>query len=348
MVGTRNGIGGRLFGIVLAVALLVAAGCAFVGRESASDGAGAPSVSQQQAGFGNSPDGEAALKYSTAARTDRMAGGTPHDVTAEVAGSASDSGRTSSQGDRLVIRNKSMRLEVKAVPSAIKRLRQIAKKHDGIVTDLQVATDDDQPIFRPLTEAEATKGGSQRALSGYVTIRVPAKSFEAFVADADRLGKLLSESENTDDVTEQHVDLKARLKNAQAEEARLREFFDAAKKVSEMLAIERELERVRGEIESMQAQIDYLERQAAMSTIVVELVEPKPVVRPEGTDWGFARSLTAAIRAFVATVNSFIVLLGYLAAIAIPVAMVLIPLRVWMRRRRPTPPEPDEEEQAAA
>ena len=72
---------------------------------------------------------------------------------------------------------------------------------------------------------------------------------------AEKLGKVLSESSADDDVTQQHVDLKARLTNAKAEEARLRTFFDQAKSVTDMLAIERELARVRGDIESMTAQL---------------------------------------------------------------------------------------------
>ena len=51
-----------------------------------------------------------------------------------------------------------------------------------------------------------------------------------------------------------------------------------------MLAIERELARVRGDIESMTAQLTTMERQAAMATLTIELVEPKPIVRPDQRD----------------------------------------------------------------
>ncbi|MBN2841208.1 MAG: DUF4349 domain-containing protein [Coriobacteriia bacterium] len=198
------------------------------------------------------------------------------------------------EADRMIIRSKTVRLEVESTQDAVAEIRTIARDSGGIITGLQVATDTESPIYRYDENGYATGDGA--GLRGWVTVRVPADSFEAFVDDIVGLGTVKYQAEDTEDVTQQHVDLSARLGNLRAEEVRLREFFDAATKVEEMLAIEAELSRVRGEIESLDAQVKFLERQAAMATVTIELVEPRPVVRPTGDTWGFLDAVTSGFR----------------------------------------------------
>ena len=216
-----------------------------------------------------------------------------------------------SDANRLVIRSKMMRIEVESTSDTVESIRDLAKTHNGIITQLQVATDDESPIYRYDEYGYSVGDGS--ALRGWVTVRVPAETFEAFVDDVIALGTVKYQAEDSDDVTQQHVDLSARLANLQAEEARLREFFDSAVKVEEMLAIEAELARVRGEIESLDAQVKYLERQAAMATVTIEITEPKAVVRPEGDSWGFSDAITSGFRG-AAEVVKFVIAVGIATA----------------------------------
>jgi len=208
--------------------------------------------------------------------------------------------------DRLIIRNKTMRLEVDAVEDAISAIESLAADHDAIITAMQVATDDETPVYRYYDE---TSYSGSDALRGYVTVRVPATEYDAFLSGVTGIGTVLYQSENADDVTQQHVDLSARLANLRAEEERLREFFDAATKVDDMLAIEQELSRVRGEIESLDAQVKYLERQAAMATVTIDLTEPQPLVSPSGDDWGFGQAITDGFRGAAAVIRVAISLL---------------------------------------
>jgi len=122
--------------------------------------------------------------------------------------------------------------------------------------------------------------------------------------------------------------------NLQATEGRLREFFAKAKNVTEMLAIEQELTRVRGDIESMQAQISYLERQAAMSTVTIELTGPTPLVQPSGEDWGFATSVRQALRGFIGTINALIVIIGTLAPLLIILVLAYFIIRAAVRKSK--------------
>lgn len=232
--------------------------------------------------------------------------------------------------DRLVIRNIAMRIKVDDVEVSVEKIRSVVSSNKGTVTNLQVSTDNDEPVYRYDAQGSLADGA---ALSGWMTVRIPADKLDAFSKEVAGLGEVLRQSADESDVTQEHVDLSARLKNLQAQEARLREFFDSAKKVEEMLAIEQELGRVRGEIESMQAQIAYLERQAAMATVTIELVEPKAVVRPAGTDWGFVASVTQAIRAFVGTINGLIIIFGAVLPILLIALAVFFIIRAILRSR---------------
>ncbi|MEO7589313.1 MAG: DUF4349 domain-containing protein, partial [Arachnia sp.] len=183
-------------------------------------------------------------------------------------------------GDRLIIRTKTLRLEVASTNDAMDKIRDLTRTHSGTVSDLQMATDSEEWVYRNV------ENGDGAALRGWVTVRVPTDGYEDFIAAVAGLGVVKFQSEATSDVTQEHLDLSARLENLRAQEVRLRAFFDAAKNVEDMLAVEKELGRVRGDIESLDAQVTYLERQAAMATVTVELTEPRAVVRPGGESWG--------------------------------------------------------------
>jgi hypothetical protein len=240
----------------------------------------------------------------------------------------------------LVIVDKTLRIETGDVQATLARIRDLTTRAGGDVASLEVSTASGQPVYPvPLNGASGSdSGASSTPLSAYVTVRVPASAYQAFVASATVLGRVLYQSESAQDVTQQHVDLKARLDNLKAEEARLRQFFAKAKTVSDMLAIEQELSRVQGDIESMQAQVTYLEDQAAMATVTIELTEPQAIVSPAGIDWGTKNTLTDSVRAFVDTLNGLIVVLGPVLAVLVfvglPVWLVVWVIRRAMHRRR--------------
>ncbi len=239
---------------------------------------------------------------------------------------------TATDADRMIIRTQTLRLEVDDTPGAVEELRAIAKTNAAVITDMQVATETDGWLYRYDEYGSATGDGT--ALRGWVTVRVPAESLDAFVEAARALGTVKYQAEDTSDVTEQHVDLSARLTNLQAEEVRLRGFFDAATNVTEMLAVETELNRVRQEIESMQAQITYLERQAAMATVTIELTEKQPVVSPDGDDWGFRNAVTAGFRGAADVITFLIAFLIATAPLWIAALIVFFIVRAILKRRR--------------
>lgn len=239
-------------------------------------------------------------------------------------GYPAEDGDTGEQ-EPMVIRTKTLRLEVAGTEDAVEEIRELTRSVSGTVSDMQVATDDGW-VHR--------RDGDGEAMRGWVTVRVPSESYEDFLDSVLGLGTLEYQSEATEDVTQQHVDLSARLENLRAQEARLREFFDAAQNVEEMLAIEKELGRVRGEIESLDAQVTYLERQAAMATVTVELTEPRAVVTPQGPSWGFVEAVTNGFRGAAELLTGALTVAIATSPLWLIGVVLFLPIRAMVRRRR--------------
>lgn len=237
----------------------------------------------------------------------------------------------SSSGEQLVVRTASMRLRVENIDATLTKVRNAVADFNGQIDDLQVSSETDVPIYYPATQGTASS--DTVPLSAYVTVRVPSARLAEFSRRVASFGKVLHESANQTDVTQQHIDLTARLANLRAEEVRLRSFLNAAKNVKEMLAVEQELSRVRGEIESMQSQLDYLDKQISYGTLTIELQKPAPVVRPTGTDWGFAQAITNGIRGAAGVVRSAITVLIALSPVILLVVIVWLVALWWVRRR---------------
>lgn len=280
------------------------------------------------------------LSFTLAGCSSQESGGTAEDMAAVEPAPARDgtmalpeqeTGGDEATGDRLVIRTKTMRLEVDSTTDAVEEIRDLTRSYEGTVSNMRIATGDDWVYHY---DEVGNVVGDGAAVRGWVTVKVPTDSYEDFVNDVGELGEIIYQSESTDDVTQQHVDMSARLENLQAQEERLREFFEAAEDVEDMLAVEQELGRVRGEIESLDAQITYLERQAAMATVSVELTEPDAVVEPPGQSWGFLDAITEGIRGAARVLTVTLTLVIATSPIWILGLVLFFPIRALVRRRR--------------
>src|SRR5262249_13120461 len=125
--------------------------------------------------------------------------------------------------------------------------------------------------------------GSPR--QGHWRLRVPADQVEACVAAIAKLGIPEKNSVDSKDVTEEYYDLEARIKNKNAEEGRLQGYLDdkkATSKLEDILTIERELNRVRGEIDQAEGRMRMLSNLSTLATIEVTLREVKDYVPSQG------------------------------------------------------------------
>jgi hypothetical protein len=232
--------------------------------------------------------------------------------------------------DRLIISNASMAIQVDDVDKTLAAVRALAVASGSQISQLNVQAGDGG-VGGPVPLGDGSVSSSSQSSNAQVTLRVPAEKLASVESQAAKLGKVLSQSAAESDVTQQHVDLAARLKNLQAEEVRLRGFLDKATKVSEMLEIERELSRVRGEIEAMQAQIAYLDQQAAMATLTLAFSAPGAIVQPSGGTWGFSAAVTTGVQAAAALLRTLIVLAIALSPLLLVVFVIVL---IWRSRRR--------------
>jgi len=234
--------------------------------------------------------------------------------------------------ERVIISAAALSMRVDDIDAAISSVRGIAAASDSEISNLVMTSGEPSPQPMPLATDSGTADLSGPA-NAQITLRVPADHLRTVEQRVSGLGVVLAQSASQDDVTQQHVDMKARLKNLQAEEARLRTFLLRTDKVSELLVVERELSRVRGEIESMQAQLQYLERQAAMATLSISLNEPGPVVSPGTGGWGLDQAVSDGVRVTAALVRALITLAIPLALVAALGSLVVFGWRAIRRKR---------------
>ena len=184
---------------------------------------------------------------------------------------------------------------------------------------------------------EVYKSGKNKDNAGplYATIvvKVPSDETSAALKDLKKLGKIENEQESEEEVTEQYVDLNARLKNLQRTEERYLDFFDAAKTVEDMLKIEEQLTRVRGEIESLQAQIDHLEKSAKLGTITIYLHEPAQITK-QIRDWGFIEAVLQGIQNFITVVNYLVMTFGALLPFLILILLLVLIINLVLSMTR--------------
>ena len=185
--------------------------------------------------------------------------------------------------------------------------------------------------------------GADGAKSGQVTIRVPVDQFDAAMNQIEGMALRVERSSTTgEDVTEEYVDLSARLQNLEATAERVRGFLDEAQDVEEALAVNQELSRLESEIESLKGRLQYLEQSAAFSTIEVSLT-PDELSQPlEVGGWRVGGVVRDAVEALISALQGVatiaiwlvIVFLPLVLIVVIPIALFVYLVRRWRRRRR--------------
>ena len=160
-------------------------------------------------------------------------------------------------GERLIIRSAYMTLVVVDVASAIEQITNLAATYDGFVVSSNVWQDRDRMV-------------------GSISIRVDSNRFNESLQTLRALAvEVRSESTSGEDVTEEYVDLAAKLRNLEAAEAQLLKLMEKAGEVKDILEVQRELVDTREDIERTKGRMQYLEESAAMSLIQIQLEQSK-------------------------------------------------------------------------
>ena len=142
-------------------------------------------------------------------------------------------------------------------------------------------------------------GTSGESRSGSWTIRIPAEKFEAFLAALPGTGELQSSSTTSEDVSEEFYDAAARLKNKRIEEERLVQLLKTSTgRLTDILTVEKEISRVREEVERIEGRLRFLSQQSDLSTVTVNVREVRGYVPPRQPSFG-----TEIARAFVGSLD---------------------------------------------
>ncbi|MBF0483729.1 MAG: DUF4349 domain-containing protein [Candidatus Omnitrophica bacterium] len=202
---------------------------------------------------------------------------------------------------RKVIQNANLSIRVKDSLKVQVEINNIVTKYNGMIISSQIYN----------------SGENNRR--GTTVLKVLPANMVATLVDIKKLGEVENENVSGEDVTEQYVDLQARLQNYKIVKDRLTKIMDEkAREVKDILEIEKEMARVGGEIEALEGRIKYLDSQADMATVTVNYYEKQVhIVRGLNFKERFQQTLKVSVEVFVNTINGMIILISFLLPIMI-------------------------------
>ena len=242
-----------------------------------------------------------------------------------------DAANTASQAfDRKIIRNAKLTIEVSSPADIQRKIVSIAESHQGFVVTSEATqrTGDDK------TKPEITVN---------LVVRVPAAQFNAAMEEIRGAGqRIIQEKVSGQDVTEEFMDLEARIKNQKALEAQFIEIMKRAGKVDDALSVQRELAEVRTDIEKLEGRRRFLENQASLSTINVTLQPPIQIVNASGFWYSvrsaFSDGMDVASGVVLFVIRAVIALVPIIVLIVLPLLLIVkLGIRIFGKRFRGAP-----------
>jgi hypothetical protein len=234
-----------------------------------------------------------------AARADAIAGDPLQNVTAGTA------------MPTMVIRTGQAFIEVEKVDPAVLKVRQLAAQVGGYITNSSIT------------------GGHDQIRQATLELKIPSPKFDPAVDLLSTIGKVETVTSNAQDVGEEFVDVTARVTNARRLEERLISLLaNRTGKLDEVLRVERELARVREEIERYEGRLRFLSSRVAMSTLTITVHEPAPILGNNPGENPIAAALRRAWRNFIA------LLAGAIASLGVIIPLALVGVAGWYAYRR--------------
>ncbi|GLC25425.1 DUF4349 domain-containing protein [Roseisolibacter agri] len=247
-----------------------------------------------------------------AARPEAM----PAPAPAGAPGAQIASSDTASAAPAMLIRTGQASIEVDSLEPAIAAVRALAQRMGGYVANTSLAA------------------GREQVRAATLQLKVPSARFDALVGGLAPLGRVEMVNVSAEDVGEEYVDVAARVANARRLEARLLTLLErSAARLSDVLSVERELARVREEIERAEGRMRFLRTRVALSTLDVTVHERAPILPGAPSRNPLLEALRQAWRNFVAVLAFGIASLGVL----IPLGVVALVVWRFVRARKANP-----------
>lgn len=211
----------------------------------------------------------------------------------------------------MVIRVGQAFIEVDKVDPAILKIRQLAVQVGGYITNSSIS------------------GGRDQIRQATLEIKIPAPKYDQAVGNLSEIGKVETVNSSAQDVGEEFVDVTARVNNSRRLEERLLSLLTTRTgKLDEVLRVERELARVREEIERYEGRLRYLTARVAMSTLTITVHEPAPILGNTPGVNPIAAAFRRAWRNFIGLVA------GSIAAMGVAIPLAALGLLAWVGYRR--------------
>jgi Flp pilus assembly protein TadB len=247
-------------------------------------------------------------------------------VSLQLGGDDAQAADTEDAGKRHIIYEATLSLVVESMSDTEAALGKVLTQFNGYVADSNIS------------------GRQGDHLSGRWQVRIPVDRFEEFLAAAAKLGVTENRQQTAQDVSEEFVDLTARIANKKRLEERIVELLDTSSgKITDVIAVEQELARVRGEIEQMEGRLRYLANRTELTTVTISAREEHDYVSPEAPTYvtrieqTWAGSL-ASLRSFAEHMSlAAVAAAPWVALFAVVGGPVVWLVRWRARRARVTP-----------
>lgn len=223
------------------------------------------------------------------------------------------------QVQRRIIFTGDLRLIVEEFDGVPDKVADLVERFDGFVAQAQI------------------RGASGSPRSAKWTVRIPVKRYDEFVSAARDLGEVQNSSSDSKDVTEEYYDVEARIRNKEVEEQRLlRHLSDSTGKLEEILAVEREVSRVRDELERMQGRLRVLKDLVMLTTVTLHIDEIKGYLPPHSPALGarIGRAFAGSIEALRQFAEELLILAVVVAPWLIVPGTIAGAVLLFARRRR--------------
>jgi Domain of unknown function (DUF4349) len=238
---------------------------------------------------------------------------------------AADSAETvAAAADRKIIKNAELTLEVTSPTDGQRTVASIAESHGGFVVTSE-------------TKLLENRDPSKRTVEVKLIVRVPANQFDSAVASIEKIStNVLHRGISGSDVTEEFIDLEARIRTQKALEVQFIEIMKQANNISDALEVQRQISGVRTEIEKLEGRKRFLENRSSLSTITIDLKSPVAIAVNTS---GFGRSLRESVSDSVSVASAIVLGVTRLFIVSIPIiVLIILPIglvaSIFVRRMR--------------